>query len=400
MNKKISVGVCLSLIAVACAITFVVTWTVSFNKYNEKFSGVSQRDEVASKLQEIEVFIRNNYIGTIDDEKISIGIFGGYISGLGDKNTVYMTAGEYVRFQNEERGKIITGGIIPEKEGSGYIKVAGVYAGSSAETFGIQKGDYITSVEGVNVLEAGADAVIKLLDGEDGTPVNVKIQRGGETFSYPLKRQAIEIISVESVMTSEGVGLIRVSTFNDLSGGQFAEAVKYCVDSEAKALIIDLRQNGSGYYEPLGEMLGGLTEPGAVAFAEYKGGVNRDLVVVNGERTVNLPTVVLVDGATAGAAELMASLLKSGADAHLIGTVTAGRASRQTSQKLKDGSAIRITVARVRTAFGADYNGVGITPDYTVESGSATGYDINDIANTADPQIKKAFEVIGTLIQQ
>jgi len=402
MNKKISVGVCLSLIAVACAVTFVVTWTVSFNMYNEKFSGVVQRDETSSKLQEIEVFIRSNYIGAIDDEKIANSIFGGYISGLGDKNSVYMTAGEYARVLNEESGKIITCGIIPEKESGGYVRVAGVYAGSSAEAIGVLAGDIITEVEGVNTLVAGADAVIKMLDGAEGTPVNIKIQREGETLSYPIKRQAIEIISVEAVITN-GIGFIRINAFNDLSKAQFENAVQMCLNSGVKAAIIDLRQNASGYYAPLGDMLSGLINEGVAAYAENKNGMNRDFVVVRGQKTVDFPLVVLVDGVTAGAGELMAALLKTGANAQLVGAVTAGHGIIQSTQKLKDGSAVRVTAEIVKTDNAPDYNNVGLMPDYGVEPGSETSYDINGlevISEITDPQILKAFEVIETLIQQ
>jgi len=164
VNKKISVGVAVSLIAIACTVTFVVTWTVSFNMYNDIIPGAVKRDEISAKLHEIDSFVQNNFLGEIDEENIAYGIFSGYISGVGDKNTVYMNIDEYTHHINEENGQLITTGIKAEKEESGYIIVTGVYPDSYAELVGVIKNDVITAIDNTNVREVGADAALKLLD--------------------------------------------------------------------------------------------------------------------------------------------------------------------------------------------------------------------------------------------
>ncbi|MDR0221994.1 MAG: PDZ domain-containing protein [Oscillospiraceae bacterium] len=398
MNKKISAGVCVSLIAIACAVTFVITWTVSLNMYNDRFAGVAVRDDISAKLQEIDSFVRNNYYGVVDDEKIASGIFNGYISGVDDKNTVYMTADEYAKSVRGESGKIVTCGIIPAKEVGGYIKVEGVYSGSSAEGAGVQKGDVIISIDGTNVLEAGADAAVKLLEGEDGTRFSLTAQRRGEVHTFQVRRQSLDIISVEGA-AGNGVGFIRITDFNELTAAQFAAVIQSVLKAEPKALVVDLRQNSSDYYEPLKKMLNGLVGAGTIAYTEYKNGIRRDFVVADSSERVSVPMIVLVDGSTAGAGELMAAALKSHLGAQLVGSATAGKATMQSTQQLKDGSAVRVTVARIRLTSGFDYEGAGLTPDYAVDMSADVAYDINglgDISAITDPQIKKALEIIET----
>ncbi|MCL2035775.1 MAG: S41 family peptidase [Oscillospiraceae bacterium] len=410
MNKKISVGVAISLIAIACTVTFVVTWTIAFNMYNNMIP-VSERDEINSKMQEIDSFLRSNFLyhDEIDKEKLAYGIFSGYISGAGDKNMLYMTREEYANRLNIENGQIITPGIKAEKDGSDYIKVVEVYSGSDAENKAVLPGDIITSVDGSPVLEIGQDAAIKLIESGANPKVDVVIQREGEVIEYSLTRQPLPIVSVGSVVVNN-VGFIRITDFSSATAGQFEaelNAMNSSGESGIRALIIDVRANSSDVYAPIPDMLGRLIGENTVAHTEHRGGLRKDFISTQDLRLLpDIPIVVLCDSGTSGAGELFAASLKLFGGAQIVGSKTAGNSYLQETQPLKDGSAIRVTVAKIVLAGELDYADTGLVPDYEVESAGDVSYnletlsragDIEEISQVSDLQIRKAFEILETI---
>jgi len=220
-------------------------------------------------------------------------------------------------------------------------------------------------------------------------------------LEYPLIRQAIDIISVESE-TVNNVGFVKITSFNDLTATQFNSALQTFNETNVRALLIDLRNNRSDVYssEPVGEMVNSLMGADIVAFTEHKGGVQRDFIVTDDTRGFpeNIPILILADSSTSGAGELMAAVLKSYAGAQIIGTSTAGNAYLQQTQGLKDGSAIRLTVARIILASELDYAESGLIPDNEVKMEMEVDYTIESLnRNITDPQILKAFEIIETI---
>jgi carboxyl-terminal processing protease len=402
MNKKISVGVCISLIAIACTVAFVVTWTVSFNMYNDIIPGAVKRDEISAKLYEIDSFVQNNFLGEVNEENIAQGIFSGYISGVGDKNTMYMTADEYAKHSSEKSGRLVTCGIKAEIESSGYIVVTGVYPGSYAESSGVAKNDIITAIDGINVLESGADAAMRFLEGEENSKIGLTVQREGEVLNYSLIRQSMDIVSVEPAVIDD-IGFVRITAFNDLTAPQFDAALKTFSQAKVRSLLFDLRSCSSDIYdpEPVSEMVDGLIGGGVIAYSEHRGGVRRDFIVTGDDTALPdaPPIVILTNSATSGAGELMAAILKNHAGAQLIGGATEGNVYLQQTQSLKDGSAIKLTVAKITLASGFDYANVGLTPDSIVEMNSEINYTPETLRGDTitDPQILKAFETIETI---
>ena len=145
MNKKVSLGVMISLIAVACAITFVLTMTVSLNMYNSMVAGIQERETINAKIKEIDTFVRSSSIYKPNENTLITGIANGYISGTSDKYAKYYTADEYYKLQKLQSGVIIGTGIETVVNGD-YLEVTNVYEGSSAEVEEITKGGKITAV--------------------------------------------------------------------------------------------------------------------------------------------------------------------------------------------------------------------------------------------------------------
>ena len=398
MNRKFSLGVCVSLIAIACAVTFVLTMSISLNLYNAKIAGVGEREVIYTKLRDIDSYARSNYIGAIDEERLITGIMNGYMAGTGDVKAKYITASDYYEIQQAESGKIITAGVQAARDESGYIRISGVYEGSSAELQGIEPGDIITQIDGVQVLEIGAENAMKLLSGEKGTRVAMTTRRSGEERRYTLIRQEIEIITVKGVNYGD-CGFIRISGFAENTGVQFDAVLNQILENDAKALIIDVRALNGCLVAPVRQILERLVSRNIVAVGEYKNGNVNNIIEINSDENIDLPVTVITDANTSEGGELLTAALKDFADARVVGTPTKGDCVFTATQTLRDGGAVMFSVMKVRSLGGTSFENDGIKPDFSVELTSQIENNLDNLENTLDAQIKKAFEITEPKIQ-
>lgn len=394
MNKRIPLGVAISLIAIGCAITFVLTWTVSLNVYNSKISTADQYEGVYEKLREIDAVVRNNYIGadSINNDAIENGIVNGYVGGIGDKYASYLQANSYYELQQNSGGVVSGAGIVAKGDGSGYLVVTNVYKNSSAYINGIKIGDVITEIDGRSLLTMEEDDALDKISGEIGSKLTMKLLRDGEEISVSLIRQQIDIESVTGEMLENSVGYIRITTFNDKTAEQFAGALNSLKDKKMKALILDVRQNGGGVIAPLKSMLNRLLPTCVAATAEYANGVKKTLIETDSVTSVGVPIAVLVDGGTASAAELFAVALRDEGNAVLIGTQTYGKAVLQGTYSFPDGTALTISNAKIIPSKSEPYDGIGLKPDYVTEL--PAGSTLDSVSRENDSQLRKAIEIM------
>lgn len=395
MNKKISVGVCISLVAIACAITYVLTTTISLNSYNKKIAGVNERESFYTKYQEIDSFVRNNYVGGIDETQLIISMFDGYMNGIGDKYARYLTANDYYELQQQNRGSLVTSGIRAVADGGGYLRVTEVYEGSSAAQLGIMSSDIITAVDGSSVLELGTEKAIKNLQGDEGTRLSITIQRDGIESRHTLIRQSVDIITVKGVAVGN-TGYIRISGFNNQTDVQFNIAIEEMLNVGVRGVVIDLRGVTGGIIAPVGNILNRMVGNAVLATAEDKHGNTTSIITTGAEQSLDIPIVVLVDSGTANYAELMASILRDFKNAQIVGVQSAGDATMTKTQVLRDGSAVTISVAKMKSAESLSFDGVGIKPDFVVEMSILPETNIMNIENTSDLQLRKALDVLNT----
>lgn len=394
MNKRIPLGVAISLIAIGCAITFVLTWTVSLNIYNSKISSADKYEGVYEKLREIDAVVKNNYIdaASIKTESIESGMINGYVSGIGDKYASYLQPNSYYELQQNSGGVVSGAGIVAKADGSGYLVVTNVYKNSSAYLNGVKVGDVITEIDGKNLLSMDEDAALDKISGEIGSKLTMKLLRDGEEISVSLIRQQIDIESVTGEMLDNGVGYIRITTFNEKTAEQFAGALNSLVDKGLKALILDVRGNGGGVIAPLKSMLNRLLPACVAAVAEYANGIRKTLIETDSVSNVGVPMAVLVDGGTASAAEIFAVALRDEGKAVLIGTQTYGKAVLQGTYSFPDGSALTISNAKVVPSKSEPYDGVGLKPDYV--TALPTGATLDSVSRENDSQLQKAIEIM------
>ena len=392
MNKKISLGVAISLVAIGCAITFVLTWTVSLNTYNSKISSSEKYEGIYAKLREMDVTVRNNYIGDLSDEALEQSIINGYVVGIGDKYASYMGASSYYELQQTTSGVISGAGIVTEEDGSGYLRITTVYKGGSAELNGVQAGDVITEIDGKSLLSMEAGTAAEKLSGDVGTRVALKLLRDGEEISVNLVRQQLDIESVTGEMLDNNIGYISITAFNAKTSEQFASALTKLTDDGAKALIIDVRQNGGGLVSALKPILNRFVPTAIAASAEYSDGSRKTLIETDSDECITIPMAVLVDGGTASAAEIFAAALRDECGAQLIGTQTFGKGVIQNTYEFSDGSAITLSTAKIIMPKSGEFDGVGLKPDYVTEL--PTGALPENLTHDADAQLQKAIEVL------
>lgn len=395
MNKKVSLGVMISMIAVACAITFVLTMTVSLNMYNSMVAGVKERETINAKIKEIDTYVRSSSLYNIDEDDLINGIANGYIGGTADKYARYYNADEYYKLQQVQSGVIIGTGLETGISGD-YLEVVDVYEGSSAEVEEIKSGYVITAVDGKSVLETGAEAAQKALDGEEGTKLSVTFATpDGSEKTVTLIRQSIKLTSVKGTLI-DGYAYIKIYTFNDMTDEQFIQLIEQYEAQSVLGYIFDLRDVSDGIAEPVKAMLNRILPQALVASQTDANGKDTTFIETDGTATLDKPIAVITNGNTACLAEIFAIALRNHADAAIVGSITAGKSELQTTESFKDGSAVSISTAYIVPAESDDFGEVGVKPDYIVELTAQQAESIKFADKTTDPQLQKALETVAT----
>lgn len=386
MNKKISLGLALSLIAIASAITFIMTSFFSLQSFNEKVVDVNEKAKKYSSLQTLDSYVRENYFGEIDEDELTDEILKGYVKGLGDEYSRYLTPEEYQNELSESAGELVGLGLTLTQDESGYIRIVEILEDSPVNDSNLSPGDIITYVDGTDVLVAGFEESIEAMQGQAGTEITITVRRDGIDRDMTFVRRAIEVQTVSYEMLSGNIGYIKIDSFKKNTPSQFIDALEYLSSNGAQGLLFDVRDNSGGLVTALEDCVDPLLPEGVAATAEYKDGRSETLVYSD-DSELDLPMTVLVNGNTASAGELFAAVLKDFGKAELVGEKTYGKGVMQITTPFSDGSAVVLTVAEYKTAFSDCYNGVGITPDHVVDE-------------SADEQYNKAVEVIRLAIAQ
>lgn len=392
MNKRISLGLAISLVAIGCAITFILTWTVSLNQYNAKIASNEKYEGVYKKLRELAASAQTNYVGTIDRDAVEDAVLNGYVSGIGDEYAMYLSPDRYYDYQQAQNGVINGVGLEAFEDGSGYLQISKVYKNSAADMNGLKAGDMIIEINGRTILSMTADAALKQITGEVGTTIQLKTVSNGEERVVTLTRQQIDIESVTYKMLDGNIGYIKILYFNARTSEQFSNALNSLRGAGAASFVFDVRHNDGGLITSVRPMLNRLIPAAAVATAEYANGVRRTLIETDSEESLDLPVTVLVDGKTESAAEVFAVGLRDEMGAMLIGTQTAGKGVVLNAFEFSDKSALILTTAQIIPSRSESFNKVGLKPDYVAELPPEVNY--STLTDAEDTQLQKAVEIL------
>jgi len=321
-----------------------------------------------SALDEVYSTLVQNYDGEVSKEEIIEGAKKGIVAAVGDVYTAYMTPEEAKEYEASLHGDVGAGIGIEMALRDGYVRVLRTLPDNPAGKAGIKAGDIIYKIDDEEVYAEGSDVIASKLRGAAGTTVKLTVVRDGEEKSFELTRETIN--NVSAYATYDGsTAIITVTRFDSNTGTLVQKIVAdEFPKHNVKKVILDLRNNGGGYVSAAKDLLS-LWVDGDVVLVQKTNGITHDTTYANrGQaKLADIPTVVLVNGSTASASEIVAGALKDYKKATILGETTFGKGVVQTLFDLSKGSLLKVTTARWYTPNGSSINGEGITPNVEVE---------------------------------
>lgn len=321
------------------------------------------------KLETIEGLIDKNFYFEDDEQSKQDGIIKGYMEGLDDPYSVYYTQEEYASFLEDTEGEYVGVGVqVSQDADTKTITVVKVFDGPAGEA-GIEAEDIITEVNGEDISDQDIDTVVDKIRGEEGTEVTITVYRSsdGEDHEFTMPRRKVENPTVEYKMLADNIGYIEVSSFYEVTGQQYIDAVEDLNAQGMEGLIVDLRGNGGGLLEIAVDMLDYMLPAGKIVYTEDKDGNVTSEYKSTDDEQFTKPLAILVNGYSASASEIFAGAIKDYGIGTLVGTNTFGKGIVQRVFPLEDGSAVKLTIAKYFTPNGNDIHKVGIKPDIEVE---------------------------------
>ncbi len=318
----------------------------------------------------------------------------GYVAGLNDPYSQYLTPDEYDDYNQTESGQIIGIGVTVSYTDNGYLYIKSVTEDSPAQDANIETGDYIIAVDDVDITTLSYDEAVDLVRGEEGTSVTLTLTHEDSEYTVDIIRETIDEITAYGVMIADNIAYIRISAFRENTPEQFKNAYSDLIDEGAQSIIFDVRNNGGGLVTSLEAILDPLLPEGEIAVATYRDGTTTTLVTSDAIEC-DLPIVVLVNGNTASAAELFSASISDFEKGILIGETTFGKGIMQSTRSEPDGGALTLTVATYQTTRGECYHGIGITPDIVIEPNEDDIIDYTSPNPETDSQLARAIEELS-----
>ncbi|NBH81569.1 S41 family peptidase [bacterium C-53] len=322
--------------------------------------------KVRDKVSLIEGVIEGYYLNDTDVTLMKEGIYRGIIDSLGDPYSSYYNEEEFNLLMESSSGVFYGVGMyLSQNPDTMEIEVVRPISGSPALEAGIEAGDKIIKVDGEDISGMQLTDVVARVKGLSGTKVKLTMLREGEQMEFEVERREIESETVSYEMKDKKTGYIMIAEFDDVTYQQFKDALDDLDSQGMKSLILDLRGNPGGNLSTVVEIAELLLPKGMIVYTEDKDG-NREEYKCSGANRFTKPLVVLVDGNSASAAEILAGAVKDYEIGTLVGTTTFGKGIVQRILPLDDGSAVKLTVSKYYTPKGQNIHGIGIEPDIEV----------------------------------
>ena len=395
MKKRIPIATTLALVLMAIALSVSATMIFAMNRFSSTISNVNARQALFDYLDNVDKVVRDKYAGTVDEELLKEKLASTYMQSIGDNYADYLTPDEYAQVQQRISGTVSGFGLeLALQADVQKIVVSSVAVGSPADQAGMKPGDELGAVDGKAIpgTLAGLEEVTS--DLEDYAKILLTVTRDGKQQSFELARGEYELISVTGKMIGN-VGYIRISDFNNTTAVQFSAMVEQHISAGAQSLIFDLRQNAGGVLTAATDSIAYLMPHGVFANSTSSDGTVTPLSSMS-EHTLQLPTVTLVNGGTAGEAELFAGVLQEFGMTTVVGEKTAGRAFVQEYYALSsDNAAVKLSVAELSLLKGGSWDGKGILPDNLLEARGSSEY-LDLMSDEDDAQLQAALSILNS----
>ena len=388
-QRKVSQGVFLASLVLAIIVSFAAgTRSEEIYQIAAPIFGI----KVAKQPLDTEVMkeayrqLAANYDGDLDANKLSDGAARGMVKAVGDDYTTFLDKEEAAEFNKSLNGEVSG---IGAEIGVRNLQptVLRVLDDSPAKKAGLKTGDIFVAVNGTSVAGETASGVADKVTGEAGTTVKLTMRRGSESLDFSITRAQISDPSVRWSV-SDDIGILTISRFDDNTGSLARKAAKEFIDKGVKGVIIDLRNNGGGYLTAAQEVASLWLDSGKTVVTEKSRGQVTETVKASGNPTLKgKKTIVLVNGSSASASEIVAGALKDYQAATLVGEKTFGKGTVQKVINLSDDRILKVTVARWYTPQDRNITKEGIQPNQTVKMSQ----DDNNAGR--DPQMARAKEL-------
>lgn len=382
------------LIIVVALITFVLTSVFLYNKIgtssflNTGINTVSS--ELIKKIYTVKSILDSKYVSEINEEDLINGAIKGYVSGVGDEYTEYFTKEEMESFSSEIEGNYVGIGIyMIQNTEDNTIVILYPIEGSPAEKAGLQTGDIIKKVDGVEVTKENIDAVSASIKGKEGTKVKLEIKRNDEILNFEIERKRIDLYPIESEILESNIGYINITSFDSDCAKEFKTTYENLAKTNIKSLIIDLRNNGGGIVSEALDIAEYILDRNQVILITKDKEGKEEIEKSTKKPIVNVPIIVLTNENTASASEILAAALRENNKATIVGQKTYGKGVIQELLTLSDGSGIKVTVEEYYTPNRNKINGVGITPDVEVASSEDIIVEMEQ-----DKQLQEAIKIL------
>lgn len=403
MKKLLLVAVCALALVMFASLTASSEMAGPMFREEKSDTVTLSREEYESyiqrftKLNLLIAMTEEYYYKDVDVDKMLDMAAVGLMAGVEDVYTAYYTKEDMEDFNEETVGQYAGLGLQLLADSSDYsITVTRVFKGSPAEKAGIRSGDKIVYVDDVYYTAREMDAAVNVMRGEPGGTVKVTVLRDLEQIDFEVVREIIDINYAEYEILDGNIGYVMVYDFYGNAYDGFKEAVEAFEAAGVKGMILDLRNNGGGLVDSAVDMADLILPEGTVVSLKDKAGNTEEYKVDSAYYDV--PTVVLVNGYTASASEILAGAIRDDKAGTLVGTKTFGKGVVQSMIDLGDGTGVKITTAQYYTPSGECIHEVGITPDVELEMNvdeeTVAKYGINNIPHEEDNQLQKAIELI------
>lgn len=370
------------LILLTATITFMIT-SIGMHNYYTKIGESTQNLEL--KLETIKKKLESYYIGEIDTDKMTEAAIKGYVEGLEDEYTEYLTKDEYEELMVGVIGDYVGIGIYMYEDLQGNVVVLLPIEGSPALEEDLQQGDIIKKINGTECTGLDLNLVSSMIKGEEGTKVELEILRGTETLNKTITRRKVELQDSSAKILDGNIGYIELLTFDQNCTENVKKYIEDFQSKGVKSLIIDLRDNTGGIVTSAISLSELFIKKDDIIMRSYDKNGKEEIVKSTNKNPIDMEIILLVNEYSASATELFAGAMQDNKVAKLVGVTTYGKGVMQEIIPIFEG-ALKITIEEFKTPNNNTINKKGITPDEIVEE---------NLATQEDEQLLKAIELIN-----
>lgn len=394
-EKKNNVYKVTMIIIVTALITFLFTTTLIYNYYLKtdkgnieiltKYIEKTDNDVLGTKIEIVKKYLEKYYVGELDKEKMTEHAVKGYIEGIGDRYTEYLTKEEYEELLVSVNGAYTGIGIYMAQDIHGNVIVLLPIEDSPAEEADIRTGDIISKIDDEDCFGMDIDIVASKIKGEEGTKIKLEIIREDEIIEKELTREEIEIKYLDSKMLENNIGYIQMLSFDEECTVKFKEHLQDLQNQGATKVIIDMRNNGGGMVSEAITMSELFLDYGSIIMKSYDKEGNQKVVKSSNINPIDIEVILLVNEHSASATEIFAAALKENGRAKIVGKTTFGKGIMQQIFPIDSGGVLKITIEEFKTPKGNAINHLGVAPDIEIE-------EIED--EDKDYQLEKTIEIL------